>query len=196
VVNLVFMRPVHSRIKLWQMIGRGTRNQQACRYFDRLPDGEKTRFVITDFWQNDFGKQTEERVPSEMPLLTRLFNTRLDILTTTSGVWTQEGIKLVCTGAAGPYAPLGGYSVAMSGDGTTPSWAGTGDREQGRGPIARAAIRFRVRPNELMGGRTLTSASAPRARSGRHASHCCRVRCPFSEVREEVRASYCRWTTT
>jgi len=35
-VNLVFMKPVHSRIKLWQMIGRGTRNQKACRYFDRL----------------------------------------------------------------------------------------------------------------------------------------------------------------
>ena len=83
VVNLVFMKPVHSRIKLWQMIGRGTRNQKTCRYFDRLPNGEKTNFLIIDFWQNDFGKQTEERVPSEMPLLTRLFNTRLDILAAT-----------------------------------------------------------------------------------------------------------------
>ena len=67
VVNLVFMKPVHSRIKLWQMIGRGTRNQKACRYFDRLPNGEKTNFLIIDFWQNDFGKQVEDRVPSEMP---------------------------------------------------------------------------------------------------------------------------------
>jgi type I restriction enzyme, R subunit len=83
VVNLVFMRPVHSRIKLWQMIGRGTRNQQACRYFDRLPDGEKTNFLIIDFWQNDFGRQVDELAPSEMPLLTRLFNTRLDILAAT-----------------------------------------------------------------------------------------------------------------
>jgi type I restriction enzyme, R subunit len=83
VVNLVFMKPVHSRIKLWQMIGRGTRNQKACRYFDRLPNGEKTNFLIIDFWQNDFGRQTEERVPSEMPVLTRVFNTRLDILTAT-----------------------------------------------------------------------------------------------------------------
>lgn len=83
VVNLVFMKPVHSRIKMWQMIGRGTRNQKACRYFDRLPNGEKTNFLIIDFWQSDFGRQVEERVPSEMPLLTRLFNTRLDILTAT-----------------------------------------------------------------------------------------------------------------
>jgi type I restriction enzyme, R subunit len=80
VVNLVFMKPIHSRIKLWQMIGRGTRNQKACKYFDRLPNGEKTNFLIIDFWQNDFGRQTEERVPSEMPVLTRVFNTRLDIL--------------------------------------------------------------------------------------------------------------------
>jgi type I restriction enzyme, R subunit len=83
VVNLVFMKPIHSRIKLWQMIGRGTRNQKACRYFDRLPNGEKTNFLIIDFWQNDFGRQTEERVPSEMPVLTRVFNTRLDILAAT-----------------------------------------------------------------------------------------------------------------
>ena len=43
VVNLVFMKPVQSRIKLWQMIGRGTRNQAACRFFDRLPGREKDR---------------------------------------------------------------------------------------------------------------------------------------------------------
>src|SRR6202162_4307415 len=46
VVNLVFMKPVQSRIKLWQMIGRGTRNQQACKYLDRLPAGKKTEFKI------------------------------------------------------------------------------------------------------------------------------------------------------
>lgn len=83
VVNLVFMKPVHSRIKLWQMVGRGTRNQKACKYFDRLPNGEKTNFLVIDFWQNDFGRQVDDRVPSEMPLLTRLFNTRLDILAAT-----------------------------------------------------------------------------------------------------------------
>jgi type I restriction enzyme, R subunit len=80
VVNLVFMKPVQSRIKLWQMIGRGTRNQEACKFLDRLPNGQKTEFLIIDFWQNDFGKQTDEYVPADMPLLVRLFNTRLDIL--------------------------------------------------------------------------------------------------------------------
>jgi type I restriction enzyme R subunit len=85
VVNLVFMKPVQSRIKLWQMIGRGTRNQEACRFFDRLPNGVKTEFLIVDFWQNDFGKQTDDPVPAELPVLVRLFNIRLDILTATTG---------------------------------------------------------------------------------------------------------------
>jgi type I restriction enzyme R subunit len=83
VVNLVFMKPIQSRIKLWQMVGRGTRNQEACKYYDRLPDGQKTEFLIVDFWQNDFGRNTNQRVPVEVPLLIRLFNTRLDILTAT-----------------------------------------------------------------------------------------------------------------
>ena len=83
VVNLVFMKPVQSRIKLWQMIGRGTRNQEACRYYNRLPDGQKTEFLIIDFWQNDFGKQTDEGVSPEIPVLVRLFNTRLDLLAAT-----------------------------------------------------------------------------------------------------------------
>lgn len=85
VVNLVFMRPVQSRIKLWQMIGRGTRNQEACRYFDRLPHGEKTEFLVVDFWQNDFGRTTGDRAAADVPVLVRLFNTRLDLIAATLG---------------------------------------------------------------------------------------------------------------
>ena len=80
VVNLVFMKPVQSRIKLWQMIGRGTRNHQTCKFFDRLPDGRKTEFKIIDFWQNDFNKQADDRAPSEVPVLVSIFNTRLKLL--------------------------------------------------------------------------------------------------------------------
>lgn len=85
VVNLVFMRPVQSRIKLWQMIGRGTRNQEACRYYDRLPAGEKSEFLIIDFWQNDFARNTEDRAAAEVPVIVRLFNTRLDLVAATRG---------------------------------------------------------------------------------------------------------------
>lgn len=80
VTNLVFMKPVQSRIKLWQMIGRGTRNQQACKYLDRLPDGKKTEFKIIDFWQNDFNKKADDKPAVDMPVLVSLFNTRLKIL--------------------------------------------------------------------------------------------------------------------
>src|SRR5205085_4455905 len=79
-VNLVFMKPVQSLIKLWQMIGRGTRNHQACKFFDRLPDGKKTEFKIIDFWQNDFNKKTDDKQPSDVPVLVSVFNTRLKIL--------------------------------------------------------------------------------------------------------------------
>lgn len=79
-VNLVFMKPVQSRIKLWQMLGRGTRNQAACRYFDRLPDGKKTEFKIIDFWQNDFERKADDRVPVDIPVLVTVFNARLRLL--------------------------------------------------------------------------------------------------------------------
>lgn len=79
-VNLVFMKPVQSRIKLWQMIGRGTRNDEACRFHDRLPDGKKTEFKIIDFWQNDFNKKADDKPPTDMPVLVSIFNTRLKIL--------------------------------------------------------------------------------------------------------------------
>ncbi len=80
VVNLAFMKPVQSGIKLWQMIGRGTRNQAACRYPDRLPDGHKSEFKIIDFWENQFDKQAEERGKSTVPVLVTIFNTRLRML--------------------------------------------------------------------------------------------------------------------
>jgi type I restriction enzyme, R subunit len=80
VVNLVFMKPVQSRIKLWQMIGRGTRNQQACKYLDRLPNGKKTEFKIIDFWQNDFNKKADDKPPIDVPVLVSVFNTRIKIL--------------------------------------------------------------------------------------------------------------------
>src|SRR5262249_22639789 len=84
VVNLVFMKPVQSQIKLWQMIGRGTRNQEVCKYLDRLPGGVKDGFLIIDFWQNDFGRPMSLPAPAEVPVLVRLFNTRLDIIAETS----------------------------------------------------------------------------------------------------------------
>ena len=79
-VNLVFMRPVQSRIKLEQMIGRGTRCHATCNFPDRLPDGHKREFLISDFWENDFSKRPQEQAAQSLPVLVTLFNTRLQLL--------------------------------------------------------------------------------------------------------------------
>jgi type I restriction enzyme R subunit len=78
VVNLVFYKPVRSRIKYWQMIGRGTRLSP-----DLFGPGEhKTGFLIFDFCENFefFGEKPEGvegvRVKS---LSARLFELRLQI---------------------------------------------------------------------------------------------------------------------
>lgn len=52
VTNLAFMKPVNSQIKFWQMIGRGTRCNEACRQFEWLPEGKKEEFLIVDYWEN------------------------------------------------------------------------------------------------------------------------------------------------
>ncbi len=52
VCNLVFAKPVLSKIKFWQMLGRGTRADQTCKHRDWLPEGKKEYFKVFDFWRN------------------------------------------------------------------------------------------------------------------------------------------------
>jgi type I restriction enzyme R subunit len=80
VVNLVFMRPVHSQIKLQQMIGRGTRNHATCHFSERLPNGHKEKFLIIDFWENNFNQDPQAQPPQSLPVLVTIFNTRLQLL--------------------------------------------------------------------------------------------------------------------
>ncbi len=49
ICNLVFVKPVHSPIRFWQMLGRGTRNFESCNHPDWLPDQKKEDFLILDF---------------------------------------------------------------------------------------------------------------------------------------------------
>jgi len=81
VVNLAFMKPVNSQIKFWQMIGRGTRNQEACRRYEWLPNGKKESFLIVDFWENfdHFGMMpADDEGKRQIPVLVTIFNTRLN----------------------------------------------------------------------------------------------------------------------
>ena len=69
VCNLVFAKPVLSKIRFWQMIGRGTRNDAVCKHKDWLPDRKKEEFLIFDCWNvfDWFGMHPEgrEAKPSE-----------------------------------------------------------------------------------------------------------------------------------
>ncbi len=90
VCNLVFVKPVFSPIRFWQMLGRGTRNLEACKHKDWLPskDGQtiKESFLILDFkfgdhsnvvfHQLDRTKNKSEVIDSK----TRIFLEQVDLL--------------------------------------------------------------------------------------------------------------------
>jgi type I restriction enzyme R subunit len=74
--NLVFAKPVFSRVKFWQMIGRGTR-----LYRDPRSNEEKKDFLIIDTWNNfNYFKLNPEGEPEHTtePLPVRLFRQRLE----------------------------------------------------------------------------------------------------------------------
>jgi len=83
VCNLVFAKPVFSKIKFWQMIGRGTRADNVCKYRERLPNGKKEYFKIFDFWKNfeffDMKPQGDRQQTIEA-VTTRIFLARLNLL--------------------------------------------------------------------------------------------------------------------
>jgi type I restriction enzyme R subunit len=82
VVNLVFAKPVYSRVKFWQMIGRGTRVlEEPPKRKPWCP--EKDRFLIIDCWGNFayFDMHPEGRDPQTLVAApVRLFRARLDKL--------------------------------------------------------------------------------------------------------------------
>lgn len=79
VANLAFFKPVYSRIKFWQMIGRGTR---LCP--DLFGPGEdKEDFRVFDFCFNfDFFQENPQGIETggAVPLGTRLFRARVQLL--------------------------------------------------------------------------------------------------------------------
>jgi type I restriction enzyme R subunit len=79
VVNLVFFKPVYSKTKFWQMIGRGTRLRPDL--FG--PDVHKSCFYIFDYCGNfEFFKQDVPRPVGRAidSLSKRLFTTRLELI--------------------------------------------------------------------------------------------------------------------
>lgn len=80
VCNLVFAKPVFSKIKFWQMLGRGTRSDSACKHREWLPDGHKEYFKVFDFWNNfEYWNMNPEGVKNEPTeaITSRIFLLRL-----------------------------------------------------------------------------------------------------------------------
>ena len=80
VANLVFFKPVYSRIKFWQMIGRGTR---LCPDLFG-PGDDKHDFRVFDFCFNfDFFREHPEGIEDSggVSLRARLFRSRVQLLT-------------------------------------------------------------------------------------------------------------------
>jgi type I restriction enzyme R subunit len=76
VLNLVFAKPVKSKVKFWQMVGRGTR---LCENLFG-PGKDKEKFLIFDHWGNFeyFELEPEEEEPRQSKSLSqKLFEARL-----------------------------------------------------------------------------------------------------------------------
>ena len=81
--NLVFAKPVFSKVKFWQMLGRGTRT-----WTDPVSMQEKTDFLVMDLWENfDFFQVNKDGRAGAVtePLPARLFRLRLEKLQILSG---------------------------------------------------------------------------------------------------------------
>ena len=109
VANLVFFKPVYSKIKFWQMIGRGTR---LCTDLFGLDD-DKQDFRVFDFCFNfDFFGENPEGIEGRgvVPLGTRLFRSRVQLLTHVQATPDLDSDKTV---AAALITELHGEVAAM-----------------------------------------------------------------------------------
>jgi type I restriction enzyme, R subunit len=81
--NLVFAKPVFSKVKFWQMLGRGTRT-----WTDPVSGQKKADFLVIDHWNNfdyfQVNKDGRAGAVSE-PLPSRLFRLRLEKLQILAG---------------------------------------------------------------------------------------------------------------
>lgn len=78
-VNLVFVKPVFSYTKFWQMIGRGTRLLETTKLKPWCP--EKNTFLIMDCWDNfDYFKLSPKgkELKAQIPLPVRFVGIRID----------------------------------------------------------------------------------------------------------------------
>ncbi len=112
ILNLVFAKPVKSKVKFWQMIGRGTR---LCP--NLFGDGkDKKMFRIFDHWGN-FDYFEMHYVPSEptvsKSLMQQLFETRIDAAATALAIPCLADFKSFLLLLQADIASLPGDSIPV-----------------------------------------------------------------------------------
>jgi type I restriction enzyme, R subunit len=85
ICNLVFVKPVFSHIRFWQMLGRGTRNEAACDHKEWLPLGKKDSFLVLDFTFGGhsnikFHELEKAQKNSAKSVQTQIFDNRVELL--------------------------------------------------------------------------------------------------------------------
>ena len=89
VLNLVFFKPVKSKVKFWQMLGRGTR---LCN--NLFGEGiHKTQFYIFDCCNNfEFFEENEKGIETTLAegLTEKIFNLKLDLIVELQNIDYQE----------------------------------------------------------------------------------------------------------
>ena len=96
ICNLVFVKPVFSPIRFWQMLGRGTRNFQSCKHKEWLPNREKNDFKILDFtigrhsniMHHNLEKGKESK--SGTDAMTRSFLNKVELLKKKPSLWERD----------------------------------------------------------------------------------------------------------
>ncbi len=117
VMNLAFMKPIGSQIKFWQMIGRGTRSDEACKNKQWIPGYKKENFLIIDYWQNfehfNMMPKDDQEGPQQIPVLVGIFNTRLAKAELLLGDQSSEDFKRVINDIRADIAklPLDSFTV-------------------------------------------------------------------------------------
>ena len=96
VTNLVFAKPVFSKIKFWQMIGRGTRTLDKNNMKAWCP--HKENFLIIDHWNNFeyFGEKPEGEAPIIQDAITsRVFKAKINRLRFYLHQSNQEQVEII-----------------------------------------------------------------------------------------------------
>ena len=87
VCNLVFVKPVFSNVRFWQMLGRGTRNFKSCKHPEWLPNRDKKDFLIMDFTIGGYSNLRihleSDGLPEKEPqksVMVKIFENRVNLL--------------------------------------------------------------------------------------------------------------------